>query len=305
MPPLNLARRLIAASLVLFAVTAVQPVLAQEADEAEGTATAPQIWTDQADVGMVITGGNSRNNTISFDNFLQGKWERSQITVRLGAYRQTSDDITRIAYETEDGFTPGEISFEELDQLRLYINGAYRKDISDGFFWTGGGAWDRDVDAGIESRTVGFAGVGNTWWDRDDAQFSTEYTFAYEYRVDEIPDPELGEARPSIRLAWVYLNNLFGKDTTVLTNNMDFFYNLKESSAYRFINNTALTLGMSTLLSLRTSLEFRYDNLPGLEAVDLWDSDPNTNPDAEIIGGVNIRKHKLDTLFKLTLVFNL
>ena len=50
-------------------------------------------------------------------------------------------------------------------------------------------------------------------------------------------------------------------------------------------------LGMSSLLSLRTSLEFRYDNLPGLEAVDLWDSDPNTNPDAEIVGGVNIRKH--------------
>jgi len=301
----NLARRLAAASLILFAVITVRPVLAQEADEAEGTATAPKIWTDQADLGMVITGGNSRNNTISFDNQLLGKWENSQLTVRLGLYRQTSDDITRIAYETADGVTPGELSFEELDQLRVYINSAYRKNISKRFFWTGGAGWDRDVDAGIESRIVGFAGVGNTWRNTDAMQFATEYTFAYEYREDEIPDPELGKNRPSIRLAWTYLNQLFGKETTVLTNNMDFFYNLKESSAYRFINTTALTLGMSSLLSLRTSLEFRYDNLPGLEAVDLWDSDPNTNPDAGIIGSTTIRKHKLDTLFKLTLVFNL
>jgi hypothetical protein len=254
---------------------------------------------------MVITGGNSRNNTISFDNNLQGNWERSQLTARLGMYRQTSDDITRIAYGHADNPTAGELSFEELDQLRLYINAAYRKEISNRFFWTGGAGWDRDHDAGIESRWVGFAGVGNMWSDRDEMQFSTEYTFAYEYRTDQIPDPELGKSRPSIRLAWVYLNQLFGKETTVLTNNMDFFYNLKESSAYRFVNVTALTLGMSSLLSLRTSIEFRYDNLPGLESVDLWDSDPNTNPDAGIIGTTNIRKHKLDTAFKLTMVFNL
>jgi len=304
MPYLNCARRIMALTVVLVSCSHAQAALAQD-EEAGGTAAAPRIWTNQADLGMVITGGNSRNNTISFDDHLRGKWDKSQLTVRLGAYRQTSDDITRIAFGSPDGFTPGEISLEELDQLRVYVNSAYRRDISARFFWTGGAGWDRDVDAGIESRIVGFAGVGNKWSDRDDLQFSTEYTFAYEYRTDEIPDPELGKSRPSIRLAWNYLNNLFGKDTTVLTNNMDFFFNLKKSSAYRFINTTALTLGMSSLLSLRTSLEFRYDNFPGLETVDLWDSDPNTNPGAGIIGSVNIRKHKLDTLFKLTLVFNM
>lgn len=278
------------------------PALAQESEASEEP---PKVWSNQADVGMVITGGNSRNNTISFDNQLNADWTDSAFRLRLGAYRQTSDDITRLAYVSGDDIVPGELSFEELDQLRLYLNGSYRRDISERFFWTAGAAWDRDLDAGIESRIVGFAGVGNKWWSTDDGAFSTEYTFAYEYRDDEIDDPEIDKNRPTIRLAWVYSNNLFSSGNSVLTNDMDFFFNLKESSAYRFVNNTALTIGMTDLLSLRTSLEFRYDNFPGLEAVDLWSADPNVDPDATIIDSTTIRKQKLDTVFKLTLVFSI
>jgi len=286
-----------AAALILLTLTAPTTALAQE--EAEGTAAAPKTWTNQADIGMVLTGENSNTTTIPFDNHTQAQWGKARLTVRFGTYKQTTDDITRLAFGSDDNFTPVDVATEELDQLRIYISGGYRRDISDAFFWTVGGGWDKDADAGIESRIVSFAGIGNTWRNSDDMEFSTEYTLAIENRQDEIPDPELGESRPSIRLAWDYMNNLFGKDTTVLTNNMDFFYNLKNSTAYRFINTPALTMGLSNLLSLRTSLEFRYDNVPGLETVDLWDVDPTTNPDAMIIGNVNIRKKKLTVVFSL------
>ncbi len=298
LPELTRAVTILAAVLCF-----TQPAQAQ--DE-EGTAAAPKIWANQADIGVVITGGNSRNQTISFDNQLRGEWIDRRFTLRLGAYRQTSDDITHLAYLDGTGEpVPGELSIAELDQLRLYINGAYRRNFSDAFFWTTGLGWDRDVDAGINSRFIGFVGVGNTWIARDRTAFSTEYTFAYEYRDDEIEDPDLGKARPSVRLAWDYMNMLFDSKTNTLTNTMDFFFNLKEASAYRFVNMTALTVGLSELLSLRTSLEFRYDNVPGLEEVDLWSADPNLDPNASIIGSTNIRKQKLDTIFKLTVVFNL
>jgi len=288
----------------LLATLLAQPAYAQ--DEAEGgTAAAAKVWSNQADIGVIITGGNNRNQTVSLDNQLQAVWTNARFQLRLGAYRQTSDDITRLAFSDGDQIVAGELSEEELDQLRLYIGSSYQHDISEDFFWTAGASWDRDIDAGIESRLVLYAGVGNTWINEEDLKFSTEYTAGWERRDEEIDDPSLDMNRPTTRLAWDYLNHLFGSDTTVLTNNMDFFINMKERSAYRFINATALTMGLTDLLSLRTSMEFRYDNRPSLEEVDLFDSDPNVDPLAEIIGVTAIRKQELDSIFRFTLVFKI
>lgn len=302
---MNLAARIALASILTAALVAVSlPARAQEAAE-NGTAAAPRVWSNQADIGVIITGGNNRNQTVSLDNQLQADWGNAVFQLRFGAYRQTSDDVTRLAFTDGDEIVASELSDEELDQLRLYVNSSYRRDLSERFFWTVGAAWDRDLDAGIDSRFVGYAGVGNVWVSRDDLEFSTEYTLGMEIRDEKIDDPSIDQNRPTARLAWNYLNNLFGSETTMLTNNMDFFFNLKQSDAYRFINATALTMSLTNLLSLRTSMEFRYDNYPPLEEVDLYSADPNVDPMAQVVGVTAIRKHKLDSIFRFTLVFKI
>ena len=60
---------------------------------------------------------------------------------------------------------------------------------------------------------------------------------------------------------------------------------------------------MSSKLSIRLSAEFRYSNLPSLEEIDLYDGDPS-DAGSSLIGTVNARKEKLDSIFRATIVIN-
>jgi len=277
-------------------------VLAQETEEAAAEAAPAPTWTDQADLGFLLTNGNSENVSLSLDNVLQGSWDRSTFNLRVGAYRQESNDITRFAVGTgQDDFLADESKVREVDAYRLYIFSDFKRTISDHFYWQVGANWDKDEDAGIESRLVAYAGVGNVWWESDRSSFTTDYALSYTSRTDEIVDPENDGKFAGGRLAWNFVQQVL--DSSAVTNDMTVFLNFDQMKDYRFVNTTALTTSMSSKLSLRLSAEFRYSNLPSLEKVDLYDRDP-LDPDSSLIGTVNARKEKLDSIFRATVVLN-
>ena len=50
-------------------------------------------WSNVADVGLVVTAGNSSTSTFSFDDKLTYAWEGADFIFRAGALRvQTTDD---------------------------------------------------------------------------------------------------------------------------------------------------------------------------------------------------------------------
>jgi len=269
---------------LLLAMIAI-PALAQEEEKTLG-------WSNVADLGFVLTSGNSSTSTFAFDNKTTRAWENAELGFRFGALRtETTDD--RFAQGTENDF---EIIDPErnLDNERFYVIGQYQRNISDRFFWLTGAGWDKDKNAGIDNRTVLFAGVGNTWKDVDVHKFKTDYTITFTKRVDVITDPMRDENFSELRLSADYMkklntSNQFDSDTI-------FFTNLSEVGDYRFDTMNSLTTNLNSVIALRFSVQLLYQNQPALEEIEL------VNDIGLGTGVVIVRKKALDTITKFSLV---
>ena len=254
-------------------------------------------WSNVADLGLVITAGNSPTSTFSFDDKLIRAWERSNFTFRAGGLRNhKADDI--IAVGTEDDFVI--VSPEsKLDNERYYFSGRFDKQINDRFYWVTGGGWQRDSNAGIDNRVDLFLGAGNIWKDTDNLKFTTDYTFGLTTRQDDIEDPLREDKYPSARLAYDFMTKI--SKNAQFDSDLVFVANMKTAEDWNFNNINAVTSNLTAMLALRASIQFVYYHLPALEAFDLFDIDP-AEGDADLIGSVINRKKALDTVVKVALV---
>ena len=106
--------------LVLFTLCCVLPVPGQEAVDEEQEKKLG--WSNVADLGFVLTAGNSSTSTFSFDDKLTYAWARADFIFRAGALRvQTTDDP--FAVGTPEDFEVIEDLARELDTERYDFNG--------------------------------------------------------------------------------------------------------------------------------------------------------------------------------------
>ena len=276
--------------ILLCVLYGVVPAWAQDGEEKK------LGWTNVADLGIVWTTGNSATSTLSLDDKLIYGWERADFNLRAGALRvQSTDDP--FAVGTPDDFDVIEDVSRELDTERYYVNGNYQRNISERLFWLAGGGWDRDTNAGIDNRTVLFAGVGNTWRDNERTTFKTDYTVTFTRRIDEIRDPMRDERFSELRLGANYRQQIathsqFNNDLVWSAVMSDFIDN-------RFVNISSVTTNLNRMFALRFSLDLRYQNIPALEEIDL------ETPEGLPTGVVVIRKKKLDSIVKFSFVVTL
>jgi putative salt-induced outer membrane protein YdiY len=208
---------------------------------------------------------------------------------------QTSDDP--FAVGTPDDFDIVDDVSGELDTERYYVSGNYQRNISPRLFWTGGGGWDKDTTAGIDNRTVLFAGVGTTWKDNERTLFKTDYTVTYTRRLDGIPDPERGENFSELRLAWDYRQQLSSHST--FDSGLVFFAVVTDLNDNRFATANGISTKLTEVLALRFSVDLRYQNIPAFEEIDL------RTPEGLPSGQVVVRKNQLDIIWKFSLVVTL
>ena len=95
-----------------------------------------------------------------------------------------------------------------------------------------GAGWDRDSNAGIENRTVVYAGVDNPWRDDDHLRFKTDYAITYTRRIDEIEDPERDANLSEVRLSWEYMHQFV--ENTRFDSDFIFFVYGSDASDNRF-----------------------------------------------------------------------
>ena len=266
-------------------------ILAQEEEEKK------LGWSNVADLGLVVTAGNTPKSTFTFDDKLSRVWEGSTLTFALGGL-QTHDADDTYAVGTEDDF---ELIYPGLksDNEKYYVNGRFDKNINERFFWVTGGGWMRDTDAGIDNRVDAFFGAGNTWKDTDALRLKTDYTLALSAREDQIEDPLREKRYPSLRLAYDLMTKI--SESSQFDSDLIFFSNLKTATDWHFTNINAVTANMTDMLALRASVQFIYYHLPALDEFDLFDADPSQG-DANQVGTAIARKKSLDTLVKITLV---
>jgi len=280
--------------LLLVVFGGCWPTLAQ--DSSEEKEEKKLGWTNVADVGLVVTSGNASTSTFTIDDKLTRTWENSLFTLRGGLLRlQTVDDP--FAVGTEEDFKVFEDETRELDNERYYIAGDYKQNITSKLFWVVGGGWDRDTNAGIESRSVVYGGLGNTWRDDDHMQFKTDYAVTYTRRIDDIPDPSRDVNFSELRLSYAYMHHLAEK--VDFDSDFAFFVNLADGGDNRFNTISSVTTNVSSVLALRFSLQFIYQNQPALKEIDLF------NEIGVEIGNAVVRKDRLDSIAKFALVITL
>jgi len=317
--------KLIVCCLAILLIGTARATAAKTAEEEKDR----NRWTNSTDLSIVVTEGNSKNQSYGFKNTLRRRWEESNFQLKFDSLVYNEADDRYLLVVPGLTWLPGEepptdpetttiVPGIEPDQKRYFLEGKYEKDISKKVFWNAGGSWDSNEDAGIINRYIAFGGLGHRWSDEEDLHFSTSYGLSATNREEDEPDPEKDDSFAGLRVGWDYLNKL-GKVTTFesdLTANMS----LSDTADYNldFINSVAVS--MSTHLKLKVSLQWLYANEPALEDVDILARailvDPDGTPGsgdeffetvesggAELeLGEDSIRKDGLDTIFRTSLV---
>ena len=152
-------------------------------------------WTNETELSLALTGGNSAARTLGFSNALHFVGESSRLQVRVNGLRSRTavDPFLLVAPGVRFPLTgapddppstlvkPG----SEPEAEHYEVAGRYDTEISERFFWNAGGSWDRNREAGILSRYSAFGGLGNVWSDRDALRLATTYAVSFTNRREE------------------------------------------------------------------------------------------------------------------------
>ncbi len=282
---MRVRRLLVAMTLSLVAVV---PGFAEDEKETG--------WSSTAEVGLVVTGGNSETETLSFKDETTRTWEKSSFRLKAGAIRAETTPGPPIARDT-----PAGLSLEqrptETNAESYYFEGRYDHEIHEKFFWFAGAGWDKNEPGGIDSRTKVFGGVGNIWRDDDKVKFRTDYAVSYTDQEDVNPTPSSVGDYAGLRASWIYKHK-FGKSADY-SNDFVVDYGLDDSDNWRADMINSVAVAINSKLALKVSLQHLYNNLPPTELLTVVDG-------TGVPTGATLpfELDELDTIFSTSLVVN-
>lgn len=245
-------------------------------------------WADQAEFTFVMSGGNASASTFGLKNVLTRTWENALFNLSAGGIRTSSTLKTGEASGSQNSFTP--VKNTDTTAESYYVRGRYDRSISDAAFVFGGGGWDRNTFAGIDSRFSFVSGAGRTWFEEETRHFKTDIGLTYTLQENVVggSDNFVG-----LRGTWDYYNTL--TETTDFGSALIIDENLNTTDDLRADFTNWISVAMSDQMALKASLQLLFDNLPSLEEFTLL-SDPNTV--------VTQSLEKLDSVFTVALVVN-
>jgi putative salt-induced outer membrane protein YdiY len=319
------------ARLVLVTVAALALArAARGADEETVAEKPPSPWSDSTELSLVFTEGNSNTESLGLKNTLEYTNARGRAGLKIDALRTGKSDDSFLLVEPGLTFEPGEVLVSpptravrpgvEPDIERYFVEGRYEGNLArkKAMTWNVGASWDRNEDAGILNRTIVFAGLGHTWYDRKDLELRTSYGLSYTDREEELDDPQKERRFPGARLG-LRFKDLWGASTTFEVD-WTFNANLEDLGDYNVDLSPGLSVLMTKRLSLKVSLQWLYASEPALEEVDVIARVDVVDPDgipgngdeffetvesggSEItIGEDALRKKELDTAFRASLL---
>jgi hypothetical protein len=315
--------------LTLVAVTAAGVNQSHAQDPAKPKEEPKLGWSNDSDLSMVVTGGNSSSTTLGLSDKLRHKWKDAKFEFELNVVRaHTSDDRffqvdpgIEFAVGAAPPSPPSSLVKPEptLDVASYLLRGGYERQISTRWFWNTGASWYRNDDAGILNRYIAHAGVGNTWVDTARRRFVTTYGISYTDREETEVDAEKDRRFGGARAAWDYAEQFTAatKFESVFATNI----NLKDASDYSIDTTNALSVSVAKQVSIKVSLQWLFENEPALESdLDVVAFVELVNPDGVpssgderyrtltsgstklVLGSSSARKDKLDTIVKTALV---
>jgi putative salt-induced outer membrane protein YdiY len=258
----------------------------------------PLGWYFDAELAMVMTGGNSESNTLGFGGKLRRLWTKSELTFTGGATQSESSLITRTAQGSITDFEVMEDK-ETTKTAELYFaRGWYEYKFSPKFFAFSGVDWMSNKFAGIDSRFLIALGAGNTWKNTDKFKFKTHYSMTYTFEEDVVENPFVKTEFPGFRLGYGLEAQL--SSSTKFESNLIADWNIDEMDDVRVDFYNALPVSISETLQLMPALRLLWRNEPALTLVPLVDGGGVPTGDT-----VPAQLKKTDTIFTLALVVKL
>ena len=255
-------------------------------------------WFFEGKLAGLWAGGNSESFTIGLGATLKYIWTNSELRFDAGGMRTQSTLTTRTAVGTTDNFSVNEETKTEKTAEIIFARGRYDYNFTENFYALGGIDWLRNRFAGIDSRTLVAAGVGNKWVDNDAVRFKTDYSFTYSFQSDVVENPFAKTNFPGVRFAYDFWYKLTA--STEFESIFTADWNLDNTDDIRVDFYNALPIKISEVFTLKPSLQLLWRNDPSLTKVDLFASD-GTPAGSTVL----IPLKELDSLFSLTLVVNL
>jgi putative salt-induced outer membrane protein YdiY len=255
-------------------------------------------WFFEGKLAGLWTGGNSESFTIGLGATLKHIWTSSELRFDAGGTQTQSTLTTRTAVGSTESFEVNEQSKTEKTAEIIFARGRYDYNFTENFYALGGIDWLRNRFAGINSRTLVAAGVGNKWVDNADVRFKTDYSFTYSFQNDVVENPFAKTKFPGVRFAYDFWYNL-----TASTQFESIFiadWNLDNTDDIRFDFYNALPIKISEVFTLKPSLQLLWRNDPSLTEIDLF-ADDGTPTGSKVLTPLK----NMDSLFSLTLVVNL
>lgn len=255
-------------------------------------------WFFEGKLAGLWAGGNSESFTIGLGATLKHIWTNSELRFDVGGLQTESSTTTRTAVGTEEDFQVNEDKVTEKTAEIIFARGRYDYNFTENFYAFGGLDWLRNRFAGIDSRTLLAAGVGNKWVENENIRFKTDYSFTYSFQEDVVENPFAKTKFPGLRLAYDFWYNL-----TASTQFESIFIadlNLDNTDDIRFDFYNALPIKISEVFTLKPSLQLLWRNEPSLTEIDLFAND-GTPTGSKVLTPLK----NLDTLFSLALVVNL
>ena len=285
-------------------------------------------WTNETELSLALTGGNSAARTFGFSNTLHVVRDSSRLQVRVNGLRSRTavDPFLLVASGVRFPLTGAPVNppaalvkpGSEPEAEHYEVTGRYDTEISERFFWNAGGSWDRNREAGILSRYSAFGGLGNVWSDRDVLRLATTYAVSFTNRREETEDPGKDVRFAGARLGLDYRSRI--NDTVVHDGILAANVNLGSASDYSLNATTALSVSLSRHLALRIGLQLLYENDPAQEDVAVIARAAVVDPDGMpgsgdelfetvpaggttiALGERQIRRDRLDMIFRTALV---
>ena len=232
------------------------------------------------------------NETLSLRNTLVREWAEAVLTIEAAALRAENTTRSPVAVGDPTSFTIDENKQTALTAESFLLRGRYERSLSKSRYWFVGAGWERNEFAGIADRLTALGGVGNVWFEGDDAHFKTDYAISFTDQKDLVGG---SESFAGVRLGWDYLRRLSA--TTTYVNLLLVDLNADETSDYRADMINSIAVSMSERLALKVSLQLLYDHLPSLTEVPLVGVDG-----AETGNTVLVPLDDLDSVFNVALV---
>ena len=256
---------------------------AEEAEEEKPT------WTDQAELSLVATAGNSETETFSLKNTLAGTWEKSSFTFTVEALRA---ETTERFLTNPDG-TVTEIEVTSLTAEKYGAGAAYKYQLRgtlDGYVDTG---WQRNRLTGIDARYDVGLGVSYAFIETDPRGLVGEIgiTWIDEERIDGFSEDFLSGR------GFLGYRQAFGADSA-FEGSLEVLQNFDDSDDLRALGKLSVSTKMTTRLALKVSYESEWRDRPVTLLVE---------PDAGAPPGTPAARFEfddLDTTFSIALVID-